>query len=156
MTGRFPLSREWDIGWGEAHSLPFPFRRKPESHSRDSENFPRSGMVACRRMRLSPQRFRLSPEWKEKEKPPPKEAAFLLRVGLKSLIPACDIGCTPWRASIPHSLPFQLQTRHQGIRLMKIFVPRQANNGANGRGQGPFYGHYGPCALFYRLFACGC
>ena len=41
--------------------------RKPESHSRDSENFPRSGTLQCSPSAnaASPQRFRLSPEWKE-------------------------------------------------------------------------------------------
>ena len=46
-TGRFPPSREWK--WGEANGRKknLPFRRKPESHSRDSENFPRSGTLHC-------------------------------------------------------------------------------------------------------------
>ena len=45
---------------------PIPFRRKPESHSRVSENFPRSGTLHCSPSAntASPQRFRLSPEWK--------------------------------------------------------------------------------------------
>ena len=48
-------------------SFPFP----PLFHSREGGNLfprqreiPRSGMVACRRMRLSPQRFLPSQEWK--------------------------------------------------------------------------------------------
>ena len=46
-TGRFPPSREWK--WGEANGRKknLPFRRKPESHSRDSENFSRSGTLHC-------------------------------------------------------------------------------------------------------------
>ena len=45
---------------------PIPFRRKPESHSRDSEHFPRSGTIQCSPSAnaATPQRFRLSPEWK--------------------------------------------------------------------------------------------
>ena len=44
----------------------FPFWRKPESHSRISENFPRSGTLqwSPSANAASPQRFRLSPEWK--------------------------------------------------------------------------------------------
>ena len=55
QTGRFPPSREWKGGG-----------RKPESHSRNSENFPRSGTLQCSPSAnaASPQRFRLSPEWK--------------------------------------------------------------------------------------------
>ena len=55
QTGRFPPSREWKGGG-----------RKSESHSRDSENFPRSGTLQCSPSAnaASPQRFRLSPEWK--------------------------------------------------------------------------------------------
>ena len=52
----------------ESENLPLrlPFRRKPESHSRDSENFPRSGTLqwSPSANAASPQRFRLSPEWK--------------------------------------------------------------------------------------------
>ena len=52
-------------------SISFLFPPPPHFHSRESGNLfprqreiPRSGMVACRRMRLSPQRFLPTQEWK--------------------------------------------------------------------------------------------
>ena len=66
---RFRLSPEWKILFVAARFSSFPF--PPLFHSREGGNLfprqreiPRSGMVACRRMRLSPQRFLPLQEWK--------------------------------------------------------------------------------------------
>ena len=66
---RFRLSPEWKILFFAARFSSFPF--PPLFHSREGGNLfprqrelPRSGMVACRRMRLSPQRFLPLQEWK--------------------------------------------------------------------------------------------